>query len=280
MTGKTEGAQSIARAALLLRTLSTFGATGASLMQISMLTNLPKATVHRILAAMIGERLIERPAGTRHYRLGPDIFAFGFAVRESFDLKQVARPSLDRLASETGAAIYLGVRSGYDMLCLDKSNGASEPQALLLEVHDRWPLGIGSFSLAMLAFLTEAEIDEVVEFNQRRIREEDTLTFKHIRRSIQKTRRNGFAKRTTRSYRGLAGVAAPVFDDRRYPIASLCAVSDASSMHGSYLTELAQKLMREAALITKLYESGRLQLQQQEKWRLAVRGSARGLIPE
>jgi DNA-binding IclR family transcriptional regulator len=166
------------------------------------------------------------------------------------------------------------------MLCLDKSNGASEPQALLLEVHDRWPLGIGSFSLAMLAFLTEAEIDEVVEFNQRRIREEDTLTFKHIRRSIQKTRRNGFAKRTTRSYRGLAGVAAPVFDDRRYPIASLCAVSDASSMHGSYLTELAQKLMREAALITKLYESGRLQLQQQEKWRLAVRGSARGLIPE
>jgi DNA-binding IclR family transcriptional regulator len=273
MTGKTEGAQSIARAALLLRTLSTFGSTGASLMQISTLTNLPKATVHRILAAMMDERLVERPAGTRHYRLGPDIFAFGIAMRESFDLKRVARPSLERLASETGATIYLGVRSGYDMLCLDKIDSGSEQDSLLLEVNDRWPLGIGAFSLAMLAFLTEAEISEVIEFNQRRVREEDTLTFKHIQRSIQKTRRNGFAKRTMRSYRGLAGIAAPVFDDRRYPIASLCAVSGASRMNGSYLTGLAQKLMREAALITKLYESGRLQQQQQEKWRLAVRSS-------
>jgi hypothetical protein len=44
-------------------------------------------------------------------------------------------------------------------------------------------------------------------------------------------------------------------------------------MNGHYLTVLAQKLIHEAALITKLYESGRLQQQQQEKWRLAVRGS-------
>jgi DNA-binding IclR family transcriptional regulator len=273
MTGKTEGAQSISRSALLLRTLSTFGSAGAPLMQISMLTNLPKATVHRILSAMIDERLVERPGGTRHYRLGPDIFAFGIAMRETFDLKHLARPSLERLASETGATVYLGVRSGYDMLCLDKIEAAQEGESLLLEVNDRWPLGIGSFSLAMLAFLTEAEIDEVIEFNQRRVREEDTMTFTNIHRSIQKTRRNGFAKRTMRSYRGLAGIAVPVFDERRYPIASLCAVSEARRMTGAYLAGLAQKLMREAALIATLYEGGRLQQQQQEKWRLAVRGS-------
>jgi DNA-binding IclR family transcriptional regulator len=280
MTGKTEGAQSITRAALLLRTLSTFGSTGASLLQISTLTSLPKATAHRILSAMIDERLVERPAGTRHYRLGPDIFAFGIAMRESFDLKRLARPSLERLASETGVTIYLGVRSGYDMLCIDKADSASEQQPLLLETNDRWPLGIGAFSLAMLAFLPEAEIAGVIEFNQRRIREVDELTFTHILRSIQKTRRNGYAKRTMRSYRGLSGVAAPVFDDRHYPIASLCAVSAASRMNGSFLTVLAQKLVREATLITKLYESGRLQQQQQEKWRLAVRGSAGARMPE
>lgn len=274
MTGKTEGAQSITRAALLLRTLATFGSTGASLLQISTLTGLPKATAHRILSAMMDERLVERPAGTRHYRLGPDIFAFGIAVRESFDLKRFARPSLERLASETGVAIYLGVRSGYDMLCLDMADGASEQQPLLLEVNDRWPLGIGAFSLALFAFLPESEIEGIIEFNQRRIREEDELTFKHIHRSIQKTRRNGYAKRTMRSYRGLSGIAAPVFDDRHYPIASLCAVTAASRMNGSFLTGLSQKLVREATLISKLYEGGRLQQQQQENWRLAVRNAS------
>jgi DNA-binding IclR family transcriptional regulator len=249
-------------------------------MQISTLTDLPKATVHRILAAMMDERLVERPPGTRHYRLGPDIFAFGIAVRESFDLKQLAHPSLERLASETGAAIYLGVRSGYDMLCLDRVDGGAEQPSLLLEVNDRWPMGIGSFSLALLAFLGEAEIADIIEFNRRRVHDEDTLTFKHIQRSIQKTRRNGYAKRTTRSYRGIAGVAVPVFDERRYPIASLCAVASASRLSGAYLTGLAQKLMHEAGLVTKMVESSRLQQQQQEKWRVAVRASQGKRIPQ
>ena len=280
MTGKTEGTQSIARAALLLRTLSTFESMGASLMQVSKLTNLPKATVHRILAAMMEERLVERPPGTRHYRLGPDIFAFGVPMRDAVDLTQLARPSLERLASDTEGTAYLGVRSGYDILCLDKVDTSPPQPSLLLGIHDRWPLGIGSFSLALLSFLTESDMSEVVEFNKRRVSEDETLTFMHIQKSIQKTRRNGYAKRTTRSYQGLAGIAAPVFDDRRYPIASLCIVAEASRMSSAYMSSLASKLKREATLITKLYEGVRLQQQQQARWQLAVRGSATSRVPE
>lgn len=276
---RTEGAQSTARAALLLRTLSTFGSMGASLMQISTLTGLPKATVHRLLAAMADERLVERPGGTRNYRLGPDIFAFGIAVQRCFDLKPLAKPSLERLAGATGAAAYLGVRSGYDMLCLDRHVAAADTSSLLLEVNDRWPLGIGSFSLAVLAFMPQGEIAEVIAFNQRRVNPEDTLTFEHIDRSIEKTRRNGYARRTMRAYKGNAGVAVPVFDDRRYPIASLCAVAEAGRMKGAYLHGLVDKLRHEADLITRLYESGRLQEQQEEKWRLAVRGSGSRHLP-
>lgn len=272
-TTRLEGAQSTARAALLLRTLATFGSMGAPLMDISRLTDLPKATVHRLLAAMVDERLVERPAGTRNYRLGPDIFAFGIAVRSCFDLQPLAGASLARLAEGTGTAAYLGVRSGYDMLCLDKHVAVADEAGLLLEVNDRWPLGIGSFSLAVLAFLPEPEIQDVIGFNRRRVRPEDTLTFEHIAESIVKTRRNGYARRTMRSYKGNAGVAVPILDERSYPIGSLCAVAEASRMKGGYLQELVGRLRHEAALIAKLYESARLQQQQEEKWRVAVRGS-------
>lgn len=275
-TRHTEGAQSIARAALLLRTLSTFGAMGASLMQISQLTQLPKPTAHRMLAALIEERLVERPPGTRHYRLGPDIQAFGAPLRAWGGLRELARPALERLASASGATAYLGVRSGYDMLCVDKADLTDERPDLLLEVNDRWPLGIGSFSLALLAFLPEREVDDIVAFNRRRVSENDTSTFEHIDKSILKTRRNGHATRTTRSYRGLAGIAVPVFDERRYPLASLCIVDEARRMTSPVQARLAGALKREAALIGHLYESGRLQEQQQERWRLAVRGSVAG----
>ena len=104
-SANSEGAQSIARAALLLRTLSTFGAQGAALMQISALTQLPKATVHRILSAMLDEHLVERPWGTRHYRLGSQVYAFGMSVRNVFDSKTMAQPCFERLAQVTGETV-------------------------------------------------------------------------------------------------------------------------------------------------------------------------------
>jgi len=44
-------------------------------------------------------------------------------------------------------------------------------------------------------------------------------------------------------------------------------------MKGGYMQELVGRLRHEAALIAKLYEGARLQQQQEEKWRVAVRGS-------
>jgi hypothetical protein len=57
-------------------------------------------------------------------------------------------------------------------------------------------------------------------------------------------------------------------------------VAEASLMTAAKLASLAEKLKREAALITKLYEGVCLQQQQQQRWRLAVRGSATRHIPE
>jgi DNA-binding IclR family transcriptional regulator len=228
----------------------------------------------------VEQRLVERPAGTRRYRLGPDIFAFGIGIHGCYDLQRLARPSLERLASEAGVTVYLGVRSGFDMLCLDKVEGRVEKLPLLLDVNARWPLGIGSFSLAMLAFLPEREIAELIAFNRRRVKDEDTLTYKLIEASIRKTQRNGYARRTMRALRGIAGVATPVFDARRYPIASLCAVAAPARLAGTFLASVVQKLKREAVLIGQLYESGRLQQQQEENWRIAVRGSSPQTSPE
>ena len=274
---RNDGAQSIARAALLLRTLSTFGSAGASLLQIGRLTQLPKATVHRILAALIAERLVERPDGTRHYRLGPEVYAFGVSMLDVFDLKSMAQPSFQRLAQETGETIYLGVRCGYDAVCLDKVQGALESSALILNVHDRWPMGIGSFSLAIMAFLPDEEINDILAFN--RLRNADAATFEHIWRSIEKTRKHGYAVRKTRTARGIAGVAVPVFDRRRYPIASLCAVSSSDRMRGGYLEALAGSLQKESGLIGAHYKAERLSAAQGALWRLAPGGPEASRLP-
>lgn len=266
---KNEGAQSIARAALLLRTLSTFGAQGAALMQISTLTQLPKATVHRILSAMLEEHLVERPWGTRNYRLGPEVYAFGMSVLNVFDIKTIAQPSFERLAQSTGETVYLGIRCGYDAVCLDKRQGHLPQNAEILQVNDRWPMGIGSFSLAILAHLPDDEIADIVAFN--RSRSLDDKSFSKMSISIQKTRKNGYALTKTRSSRGISGVAVPVFDRRRYPIGSLCAVSTLDRMTGSYLNGLVATLKQEAEILSAQYELARMNPTQSETWRTAIK---------
>jgi DNA-binding IclR family transcriptional regulator len=266
---KNEGAQSIARAALLLRTLSTFGAQGAALMQISTLTQLPKATVHRILSAMLDEHLVERPWGTRNYRLGPEVYAFGMSVLNVFDIKTIAQPSFERLAQSTGETVYLGIRCGYDAVCLDKRQGHLPQNAEILQVNDRWPMGIGSFSLAILAHLPDDEIADIVAFN--RLRSLDDKSFSKVSISIQKTRKNGYALTKTRSSRGISGVAVPVFDRRRYPIGSLCAVSTLDRMTGSYLNGLVATLKQEAEILSAQYELARMNPTQSETWRTAIK---------
>ncbi len=238
-------------------------------MQISTLTQLPKATVHRILSALIGEQLVERPWGTRNYRLGPANYAFGMSVMGVFDIRTIAQASFKRLAQTTGETVYLGIRCGYDAMCVDKREGHLPKNAEILQVNDRWPLGIGSFSLAILAYLPDDEISDIMAFN--RLRSGEVKAFSKMAGSIQKTRKNGYALTKTRSARGISGISVPVFDRRRYPIASLCVVSTLDRMKGNYLSGLAATLKQESEIMSAQYELTRTNPCQVETWRRAIK---------
>ena len=227
------------------------------------------SSCHRILSAMLEEHLVERPWGTRNYRLGPEVYAFGMSVLDVFDIKTIAQPSFERLAETTGETVYLGIRCGYDAVCLDKRQGHLPQNAEILQVNDRWPMGIGSFSLAILAHLPDEEIADIVAFN--RLRKGGDKAFSKMANGIQKTRKNGYALTKTRSARGISGIAVPIFDRRRYPIASLCAVSTLDRMTGSYLHGLANTLTQEAEIMSAQYELARMNPTQAESWRTAIK---------
>jgi DNA-binding IclR family transcriptional regulator len=261
------GARAIAKAALILRSLSTFGPHGATLKELCAAGGLPKATTHRILAALLAAHLIERPDGTRSYRLGPELFAFGATIAEVFDFRGLARASLDRLAAESGEVVYLGIRSGFDGLCIDRVSGTHAPPELALDVMDRWPLGVGVFSLVLLAYLPDREVREVIEYNHRRLSTEEHFSWDRMRGAIEQVRNDGYAFRTMLTQRRIAGVAVPVFDRRRLPIASLCAVGSAQRMGEAHLRQVIAGLQREAEIISSLNETGRHRATHREAWR-------------
>ncbi len=122
--------------------LQAVAVSPASLADLQARTELPRATAHRLAAALEHHGLLRRDEVGR-YELGLGLVALGQTAAERFPLVDVARPSLDRLRDETGESVQLFVREGTQRRCvvsLESPHGLRwiVPQGSLL------PLDVGS----------------------------------------------------------------------------------------------------------------------------------------
>jgi DNA-binding IclR family transcriptional regulator len=113
-----------------------------SLAQLQARTELPRATVHRLAAALEHHGMLRRD-GSGRYELGLALVALGQTAAERFPLVEVADPMLHALRSETGESVQLFVREGAQRRCavsLESPHGLRwiVPQGSLL------PLDVGS----------------------------------------------------------------------------------------------------------------------------------------
>ncbi len=74
-------------------------------------TGLPRATAHRLAAALELHGLLRRDDAGR-YELGLGLVSLGQVAAERFPLVELARPALDELRAVTGEGVQLFVREG------------------------------------------------------------------------------------------------------------------------------------------------------------------------
>ena len=111
----------------VLRVLESFNGSDrdVSLSEIAERVALPKSSVHRLLATLIGHDLVERDPATRRYRLGIRLFELGSAAIHERGLHRAAHPALEQLSSSTGETCHLAVLSGTEAVYVYKLDGPS-----------------------------------------------------------------------------------------------------------------------------------------------------------
>jgi DNA-binding IclR family transcriptional regulator len=152
---------SIQKVCRILRTLSV--PDPLRLADVSAMTGLNKATALRLLEALAGEGFVERDDATKRYRLGGQALLLGIAMQGRDHVRDRARPWLMRLAALSGDTVLLSVRDGAEAVCVDREFGTYPIRANYLDVGSRRPLGVGAGSLALLAWLPDAEVDAVLD---------------------------------------------------------------------------------------------------------------------
>ncbi len=160
--GAAAGTQSIDRAVALLLLVGRAGPEGARLSELVAAAGLAKPTVRRVLLALMRSGLIEQDGTSRRYQLGPEAYVLGTLANARFGIHALSLDALARLAGVSGDTAFLSVRRGAYAVCLHREEGAFPIRTHVLQAGDRHPLGVGAGSLAMLAALADAEVEEAL----------------------------------------------------------------------------------------------------------------------
>lgn len=161
-------------------------------------TGLPRTTTHRLLSALEGLGFLARYGGGMGYRLGPRLLRLASEAMRELPLRDLARPSLERLVRSTGESAQLYVRAGDRRVCVDAVESPSELRTIV-SVGASLPLTAGSAAKVFLAHTPEPE---------RLIRQaEDPKRFAH---EVELARNRGWASSTGEREAGVGSVSAPV----------------------------------------------------------------------
>jgi DNA-binding IclR family transcriptional regulator len=217
--------------------------------QLAKTLGLTQATVHRTLQSLIAQDVVEQDQRSKLYRLSIGFFSLAARAGSTMNLRDLCRPAILRLSASLGDTIFLLARSGYDAICLDRSEGPFPIRSFTGDIGGRIALGIGQGSLAILAFLPEMEREEVIRFNLPRLRELGAFDEVYLRTEIARVRELGYAGRNTGLLEDMAGVAVPLCDRDGRAVAALSVGTITGRLSPERLPTVVDLLKREALAI-------------------------------
>lgn len=206
------GAQAVARAAALLRLVTAAGDDGSTVADLARRAALTRPTTHRLLTALRHEGLVDHDERTGRWMPGPELYLMGTVAASRYDVTAIARDIVRSLAVRTEESAFLSVRRGDETVCLIREDGAFPIRSFVLSEGTRFPLGVASAGLAILAFLPPHDVDDYFE---RHPELADRFGPAHgeerLRARLDETHSRGFSLNPGLIVEGSYGVGAAVF---------------------------------------------------------------------
>lgn len=212
------GAQSVARAAALLRLVTRAGEAGVGTQELALRAGLTRPTAHRLMTALRHEGLVDLDDETSRWMPGPELYLMGTVAASRYDITATARDIVRSLAVRTEESAFLSVRRGDETVCLLREDGSFPIRSFVLSEGVRFPLGVASAGLAILAFLPPHDVDAYFERHPGLTAEWGSSHAEaRLRARLRETQSRGFAVNAGLIVAGSYGLGAAVFDRSGHP---------------------------------------------------------------
>ena len=207
---------------------------------------LHKSTVHRLVAVLMANGLVERKPGGMKYGLGWRVFELGMAAGSRLDFLERVRPHVARLVELTGETAHFCMLRHEDVVSLV----SVESQYTLHKpatVGRTIPLHSTAQGKAILAFLPRRQTEEQLkDYVFTRYTANTIVGAEQFREELALVRKRGYAVDNEELEEGLRCVAAPVRDHAGAAIGALGIAGPTFRVSGARLPALSRAIIQTA----------------------------------
>lgn len=218
-----------------------------SLTDISQSTGIPLSSVHRTIAELEGEGLIER-LPDRTYRLGVRLWELASRTPGALGLREIARPFMQAVHARVQQHTQLSVMSHGQVLCIERLSTKSAAANGTI-IGGLTPPHASAAGLVMLAYGSPLLVDQVVAAGMHAFTSNTITTEAELNTKLKKVRRDGYVVLSGHIFEESRAIAVPIFGSHDEVIAALAAVvpnDDTSPMGHVELLKIAAREISKA----------------------------------
>lgn len=246
-----ESSQTLSRGLKLLDVIAD-GGEGAPVRELAATMALPKSIVQRLLYSLENEGYLERHPSQVGHQLTMKLWSLGCAAVRRVNVRNIARPILEKLALKTDETTKIGVLDGDDVVFID-SVDCSQIIRAYLPLGGRAPAHAFATGKAILAFLPDGRGLKAAAILRQSAQKRAVIA-----REFELIRKRGYAINRGEWEDDVAALAAPIFDAQKIVIASVGVILPHSRLTVAKATLLGTLIARAAVEISAGLGHGKL----------------------
>lgn len=221
------------------------GTEGLTQMELSRAVGMHPTTLFRIMATLQARGYVRRDRATDRYFLGTQILSLASLLLEGLDIRQVARPILQRLCGDTEELVQLTMLDRGEVVTIDRVE-ANQTLSLRKSIGARRPAHCTAAGKAIMAFLPAAEAEHIFAAGMPAVTPRTITSREVMREHLAEVRQRGYSWDDEEVLEGVRCVAAPIFNYERRVLGSVSVAAPLLRTSWERLWHLGQQT-REAA---------------------------------
>nr|WP_246574481.1 SMP-30/gluconolactonase/LRE family protein [Chelatococcus asaccharovorans] len=204
---------------------------------------IPRASLHRLLAALVSRRMVRHDPRTRTYHVGMRVLELSRRSLDQNSIIRAAKPELARVARRLQRTICVMVLDNEDVFVLDFED-ADPSYGRLVRFWPRSRAIESAAGRSMLAALPKERCEAFLQDLSPTIVEKPAMD--RLRADLGVAKALGYAVMTREPVSGRAGAASAILDETGYPIGALACLFETDQIPAEDLHDAGRALVEAA----------------------------------